>query len=94
MSELAKHYYTRDGCRAGPADICGYREQADRIDDYQAQHTPESVIRFYSDQFRPDGYPDGCQVCGRATWWEHRELPNGQRQSRCTECRDSVVWPK
>lgn len=88
MPELAPHYYARDGWRPVPLDESGYREQADRIDDYQAQRTPESVLPFVRDA----DYPDGCSVCGRATWWESRELPNGQRQTRCVECRDVVTF--
>ncbi len=83
-------WYEGDGWKSF-MDDCGYREHADRIDDYQAQHTPESVLPFISDRTYPDAYPDGCSVCGRATWWESRELPNGQRQMRCTECRCTLT---
>ena len=63
------------------------------IDDYQAQHTPESVLPFRVPP-PPDDFPEGCSVCGKPTIWEYRELPNSQRQSRCTECHDTLVWPK
>ena len=91
MSEQEEWYYDRGGWRPVPHDDCGYREQADRIDDYQARHTPESVLPFISDRDFPDGYPDGCSNCGKATWWESRELPNGQRQMRCSECQSTLV---
>ena len=90
MSEFSTYYYDRDGWRPDPGSDCGYQAQADRIADYQAQRTPESVIPFVV--FTE--HPEGCQFCPRATFWEHRELPNGQRQSRCTECRDTLTWPK
>lgn len=92
MPEIAPHYYTRDGWQPVPRDVCGYREQADRIEDYRAQHIPESILPFVSDREHPHGHPDGCSVCGRATWWESRELPNGQQQTRCTECRSVLTW--
>ena len=92
MTEASGEYhYDRDGWVFVPPDVCGYREQADRIEDYQAQHTPETVLPFVSDRDHPDGYPDGCSPCGRATWWESRELPNGQRQIRCSVCHDTLV---
>lgn len=91
---FSTYYHDRDGWRPDPGVECGYQTQADRIVDYQAQHIPESVIPFVSDRDQPGGFPDGCSGCGRATWWESRELPNGQFQSRCTECRDTLTWPK
>lgn len=86
--------YVRNGWQPVPPDECGYRAQADRIADYQAQHTPESVLPFVSDRAYPNAHPDGCSICGRATWWESRELPNGQRQMRCSECHDTLYFPK
>jgi hypothetical protein len=86
--------YVRDGRQPVPPDACGYRAQADRIADYRAQHISESVLPYVSDREHPDGHPDGCSVCGRATWWESRELPNGRRQMRCSECRCTLLWPK
>ena len=62
---------------------CGYAEQAARIANYQALHIPDSVLPYRQD---PDDFPDGCLVCGKATAWESRELPNGCLQTRCTEC--------
>jgi hypothetical protein len=72
-------------------DDCGYREQAARIADYQSAHIPESVLPYVSDREYPDGHPDGCQWCSRATWWESRKLPDGRRQMRCSQCHDTLI---
>lgn len=85
---LGEYVYTRNGWQPVPVDECGYRQQADRIDDYQARRIPESTIPFTRDE----GHPDGCLMCGKNTWWESRELPNGERQTRCTECGDTITF--
>mgnify|MGYP000861602990 CR=1 FL=1 len=84
-------FYEGNGWKHLPPDVCGYRQQADRIDDYQARNTPESVVPFIRDNYAEGGHPDGCSICGKATWWEYRTLPNGEQQMRCSECRDSIT---
>ena len=73
-------------------DDCGYVAQRERIADYDARHISESVLPFNRHTAEDGCHPDGCSWCGKSTWWESRLLPNGQRQTRCTECHDTVTW--
>lgn len=73
-------------------DDCGYARQAERITDYQMQHTPEGVLPYVADRDDEHGHPEGCSTCGKATWWESRKLPDGRIQTPCTECRCTLIF--